>query len=167
MATDTNRVPGWWREAFLESLRHTPIISRATRRLGIDRMTPYMAMRTDPAFKAEVEAAKAEGIDRVEAAAFKRAVSGTTKGVWHQGQRVGEEKVYSDALLLAILKGYRREVYTERTEVTGANGEPLMAGIVDDTAKAARLAALVAIAKAREASARDAEPELPDLDDIV
>lgn len=141
--------PGTWREPLLEALRAVPIMSRAARRVGIDRSRVYQVMREDPEFKAAVEQAQADGDDNLETAAFKRAVRGVDKGVWHNGVRVGTERVYSDTLLIALLKGRKKAIYADRTELTGANGEPL-AG-VDDTAKAARLAALLNLAKARAA----------------
>jgi hypothetical protein len=145
-----------WQEPLLEALRSVPILTRASRMVGISRHRVMQVMREDPAFKLAVDEAKVEGIENAEKAAFKRAVKGVTKGVWHNGKRVGEERVYSDSLLLAILKGYKKETYAERTELTGANGEPL-GGAVDDTAKAARLAALLNLAKAQRALAEASE----------
>lgn len=54
---------------------------------------------------------------------------------------------HSDALLALILKGRRKEVYAERTELTGADGKPME---VDQTVAAARVAQLLAVAKARK-----------------
>ena len=58
-------------------------------------------------------------------------------------------KKHSDALLSLFLKGRRKKVYADRTEVTGADGGPVQA--VDETAKAARVAQLMAMAQARKA----------------
>jgi hypothetical protein len=53
----------------------------------------------------------------------------------------------SDALLALMLKGRRKEVFgTDRTELTGRDGAPLQ---VDDVARRARIAAIVAAAKER------------------
>jgi hypothetical protein len=53
----------------------------------------------------------------------------------------------SDALLALMLKGRRKEVFgTDRTELTGRDGAPLQ---VDDVARRARIAAIVAAAKDR------------------
>lgn len=62
---------------------------------------------------------------------------------------------HSDGLLSLVLKGRRR--YTDRSEITGGDGKPLVP--VDDTAAAARVAQLMAIATAR----RDAPPTFDDL----
>lgn len=53
----------------------------------------------------------------------------------------------SDALMALMLKGRRKEVFgTERTEISGPNGTPLQ---IDDVARRARIAAIVAAAKER------------------
>lgn len=67
---------------------------------------------------------------------------------------------HSDALLALILKGRRKKVYAERTELTGADGTPVA---VDTATRAARVAELVALAQKRAAT----EPAVPDIDDIV
>jgi hypothetical protein len=93
------------------------------------------------------------GVDKAEQEAFRRAVEGTDKGVWHMGVQVGTERVYSDALMSLILKGRRKRVYADRTELTGVDGGPL---VIDDAARAARIAALLKKAGERK-----------DLDDLV
>jgi hypothetical protein len=47
------------------------------------------------------------------------------------------------------LKGRRKKVYADRTELTGADGGPVAQ--VDETAKAARVAQLLAVAQQRKA----------------
>ncbi len=55
---------------------------------------------------------------------------------------------HSDALLSLVLKGRRKQVYADRTELTGANGGPMTT--VDETTRAARLQRLLAMAQARK-----------------
>lgn len=55
----------------------------------------------------------------------------------------------SDALLMFALKGYRKRTFAERTELTGADGEPLNPE-VSDADRAARIAALLDIARQRK-----------------
>lgn len=55
---------------------------------------------------------------------------------------------YSDKLLGDILRAHVKE-FANKTELTGAGGGPLK--VVDDTAKAARIAQLMAIAQSRKA----------------
>lgn len=54
----------------------------------------------------------------------------------------------SDALLMFGLKGYRKSVFAERTELTGADGKPLETQM-SDTERVARVAALLEVARKR------------------
>jgi hypothetical protein len=65
---------------------------------------------------------------------------------------------HSDALLSLILKGRRKKVYAERTELTGADGGPMVQQ-VDDTTRSARVAQLMALAEARKAGAASDDDE--------
>jgi len=138
-----------WKPAFLAALREVPVVSRACAAVGIERSTAYRAADADDDFRAAWDDAMEEGVDRAEQEAFRRAVEGTDKGVWHQGTLVGSERVYSDALLSLFLKGRRKKVYADRTELTGADGGPVQQ-IVDESAKAARVAQLLAMAQQRK-----------------
>lgn len=62
---------------------------------------------------------------------------------------------HSDAMLALVLKGRRKKVYAERTELTGADGEPLQP--MDETARAARAAALLEVARQRQQRAESPE----------
>lgn len=52
----------------------------------------------------------------------------------------------SDALLALLLKGRRKNVFSDRTELAGVPGQPV---VVDETVRSARIAALLAAAKLR------------------
>lgn len=119
-----------WKPVFLAALREVPVVARACGAVGIERSTAYRARDTDEAFAQAWDDAMEEGVDKVEQEAFRRAVEGTEKGVWHQGVLVGSERVYSDALMALILKGRRKSVYAERKELTGADGAALPAAQV-------------------------------------
>lgn len=54
---------------------------------------------------------------------------------------------HSDTLLTLVLKGRRKSVYAERTELAGVPGQPLQ---IDATTRSARAAALLATAQARK-----------------
>lgn len=55
---------------------------------------------------------------------------------------------HSDAMLSLVLKGRRKAVYAERTEITGADGGPVAHS--DETTRAARLAHLIDVARLRK-----------------
>jgi AcrR family transcriptional regulator len=146
-----------WREVFLASLQRIPIVSWAAKRAGIDRASVYVHYRNDKAFREAMDNAREIGAEKAERELFRRGVEGVPKGIWHMGVRVGEERVYSDTLLLAIVKAYKKGLYAERHELTGADGEPLGAAVLDETAKAARVAALLKVAQDRMAAAKVSE----------
>jgi hypothetical protein len=60
---------------------------------------------------------------------------------------------HSDTLLLAKVKAIDKRYSTERTELTGADGGALDVKVMDRTAKAARVAALMAVAAKRKSDA--------------
>lgn len=167
-----------WKPVYLEALRNVPVMKHACEAAGIDRTTAWRAREADEEFaKAEQEAME-EGIDRAEQEAFRRAVVGFEEPVIDKGRLAyryeryldeeGAEhyrilldehgqpiplttRKHSDALLSLFLKGRRKKVYADRTELTGAEGGPVQA--VDETAKAARVAQLMALAQQRKADA--------------
>lgn len=59
----------------------------------------------------------------------------------------------SDALLMFLLKGLRKKYGTESHEITGKDGAPL--ATVDETKRAARVAALLELAKTRKTDVDD------------
>lgn len=54
---------------------------------------------------------------------------------------------YSDPLLALLLKGRRKKIFADRTELTGADGGPVA---VDESTRAARIAQIMALAKQRK-----------------
>lgn len=165
-----------WKPAYLAALRQVPVIKHACEAAGIDRTTAWRAREADEEFaKAEQEAME-EGIDRAEAEAFRRGVVGFEEPVIDKGrlayryERYEDEdggehyrlmldangqpipltvRKHSDAMLGLVLKGRRKKVYADRTELTGPEGGPVQQ--VDETAKAARVAQLLALAQQRKA----------------
>lgn len=166
-----------WTEPFLAALREMPVLAHAAKAVGIDRSTAWRRMQADEAFKEAVDEAMEAGIDRAEAEAFRRGVVGFEEPVIDKGrlayrfERVVDPETqqetykpvldaagqpvpltvrkHSDAMLGLILKGRRKKVYAERIEQTGADGGPLM---IDDSKRAARIAALMAQAQLRKAA---------------
>lgn len=59
---------------------------------------------------------------------------------------------HSDTMLALVLKGRRKKVYADRTELTGPDGAPMQ---LDETTRSARVAQLLAIAAQRKAQQDD------------
>lgn len=137
-----------WHDAFLAALRDYPVLGHACDVVGINRTTAWRARENDPEFAQEVADAMEAGIDRAEREAFARGVTGWREPVFYQGMQCGEVLKKSDAMLALVLKGRRKSVYADRTEITGADGAPL--AIKDETTRAARIAHLLEQAQLRK-----------------
>ncbi len=112
---------------FLAELAKTGQVAASAKAAGVDRSNAYQRRLRNPTFAQRWDDAIESFADAVEAEAFRRAVTGITKGIWWQGARVGEEQQWSDSLLLAMLRAKRSREYGDKSkvEVTGAEGGPL------------------------------------------
>lgn len=168
-------------------------MAESCRAVGVSYSALMSLKARDADFEASCDEALEESYDYLEAEARRRAFHGVDEPVVYQGQltpifehnadgtvRVDEEtgkpvqatdrhgnlryltvRKYSDGLAQFLLKGYRRKKFGDKTELTGANGGAL--AMVDETKKAARIAALLALAEQRKA--KGSEPE--DLSDLA
>jgi hypothetical protein len=164
-----------WKPAFLAALRELPVIAHACKAVDIERSTAYRAREADEGFAKAWDEAQEDGIDRAEQEAFRRGVVGFEEPVIDKGRLAyryeryldddgGEHyrlqlddhgqpipltvRKHSDALLGLVLKGRRKKIYADRTELTGPEGGPVQQ--IDETAKAARVAQLLALAQQRK-----------------
>lgn len=166
-----------WREPLLAYLRTDPFVTKAADALGVDRSTVFRARQADPEFGKAVLDALAEGqavvAERVEQEVLRRGIEGFYEPVVHQGRISYAHERYidadgkdayrpvmdangqhvpltvrkvSDTLLLAAAKARIAAYRVERTEITGADGAALQ---IDETARRARVQAILAEAKAR------------------
>lgn len=103
-----------WHDAFLADLAENCNVAHAYRVAGVAKSTAYKHRDEDPEFAAAWEDAIEAGIQALELAARRRAMS------------------VSDTLAIFLLKSHRPDVYREnkRTELTGANGGPVETRIV-------------------------------------
>lgn len=77
---------------------------------------------------AEMEAeARRHAADRLEAAAIRRARDGVLKPIWQKGMFCGYERVYSDTLMVELLRAADPERFARktRTELSGPGGGPI------------------------------------------
>lgn len=84
-----------------------------------------------PAFKQEID----DALDMYQAAIHmemhRRAVEGVEKGVYHQGELVGYEKVYSDSLLAKMADTHNPE-YKEAKQKEASRGNTINVQIIKD-----------------------------------
>lgn len=136
------------RTRVIENFRKFGRVDLATKAAGVDRSRHYEWLKQHADYKAAFESAREEVVDMLEDEAFRRAYEGTIEPVFHAGKRAldfavdekGEMKLgkdgkpiaapafirrYSDSIITFLLKGRRREVYGDKQEITGKDGEPL------------------------------------------
>lgn len=135
--------------AFLAVLSETCNVGKACEGAGIGRATAYEWREDDPDFAEAWDKALKIGVTALEDEAHRRGFDGVDEPVFHQGSQCGTVRKYSDTLAIFLLKAHAPEKYREnsRMELTGANGGPVM---LSDTERAAKLAAILATAKARK-----------------
>lgn len=107
---DSGRSDGWSAErqrAFLSTLADSGSIVQAAAAAGMATQSAYRLRRRAgaEAFARGWDAALVLAADNLVALAFERAVDGSPRGVWHKGERVGEERVVSDRLLMFLIAG--------------------------------------------------------------
>jgi hypothetical protein len=107
------------KEAFLEAFGRHGNVSWACRETGTNRADVYRWKNQDDEFLLAWEIAETQATETMEAEAYRRAVSGTEKPIYHQGVAVGAVQEYSDTLLIFMLKARAPQKYRENINVTG------------------------------------------------
>jgi len=110
------------KERFLKSLESCGIVEDACLQAGISRGWAYEKRKTDEAFERAWDDAKAVAVAVWEKEAIRRAVKGHKRPVYQGKEHVGNEQVYSDTLLIFLLKGAKPETYRDKLEHSGPNG---------------------------------------------
>ena len=120
-----------WRVRFIEVLCKSANVSQACRAAKITRSYVYRLRTDEEAFKQEWDTAIEEAADALESEARRRAVTGWREPVFYKGEKVGDIRKYSDALLMTLLRAARPDKYREnyRHEHSGPNGTPIPVNI--------------------------------------
>lgn len=106
------RWDGWTRQKqvdFIEALAATACVDEACRAVGMSDRSAY-ALRSRPrarSFRGAWDAALDLGMQRLEQAAFGRALNGVARPVFYHGEQVGEWREYDERLAMFLLR-YRR-----------------------------------------------------------
>lgn len=134
MATRTKRTPKKgakprrnWKPKFLKAFRESCNVARSAEAAGIARSAVYKARTSDEKFAEAWDEAEEKGVDSLVEEAVRRAKDGVEKPIYQNGVRVGQVQVYSDTLLIFLLKCHRPTKYREtfRQEVSGPDGGPI------------------------------------------
>jgi hypothetical protein len=98
------------KERFIKALSSGKSPTYAAEQAEVSRSMAYIWRAEDPEFAKAWKNAAAEGIDRIEDEAHRRAVEGVARPVFQGGQKVGEITDYSDGLMTLLLRGRRPDV---------------------------------------------------------
>ena len=90
-------------------------MSAAAREIGVSVASVHFWMQDDPEAEKRLKQAQLIGWSRLESAAYERGVKGVEEAVYYQGAVCGYKTVYSDGLLLAMMKA-RNPAYRQEQE---------------------------------------------------
>lgn len=117
--------------AFLAAYAQTANITKAAGAAKIDRTLHYRWLDRFPKYQKAFLAAEREAGDFIEGEAVRRATEGVLEPVFYQGEKCGAVRRYSDGVMMTLLRGFKPQKYSNKTEITGAGGEPLAIEIVE------------------------------------
>lgn len=155
MSLVTYRFGSRERADFIATLRATGNASAAARAASISSTTAYAHRAADEVFRGEWDDALLTFHEEFEGAAAARAMYGVRRALWYKGLPVIDpetnkqafEVVYSDSLVLPLLKAHRPERHRDRTETRLSGG--LQTTDMDDATLLARAQQIVEDAKLR------------------
>lgn len=99
---------------FLEALCAGATIIAAAKAANVSTSLLYRWRKADKEFATDWSGCYEYGADALEAEAQRRAVEGTVKPVFHQGQKCGSNREYSDTLLMFLLKSRNPYKFCDR-----------------------------------------------------
>ena len=130
------------RRVFLEALAAVGNVTQAAKSAGLSRTIVYKRRREDEDFARDWDEAKWIGGGALEDEAIRRARDGWEVPVFHDGQKCGTVRKYSDTLLIFLLKGAMPDKYADRQKTELSNPDGTLNSAMSDAQLAAKLAAL-------------------------
>lgn len=140
---DLTKVDSIKKRAFLAAFSECGNITKAAEMAGCSRCTHHKWLSESHEYPELFEQAKESASDKLEQEARRRAVEGTKEAIYYQGEIVGHKMIYSDNLLMFLLKGERPEKFKDRTELTGAKGGPIQLEAMTSEERKSRIAELM------------------------
>ena len=118
------------KRAFLLAYCETGQLRASCIAAHISHQNHYYWMKHDAAYVAAFEEAQSIATETLEDEAIRRARDGVKRSIFYKDQEIGEELVYSDTLLIFLLKGAKPTKYRERYEHSGEHGGPVQIEVV-------------------------------------
>jgi len=125
------RANGWTADRqrqFIATLANTGSVAEAARAAGITARSAYR-LRADPrgaAFAKAWEAAIMTAAGRLTAIAFDRAITGSPRRLWRDGELVATQTVPSDQMLMFLLRHLQPRLFGAEVDIR--DGERMRAG---------------------------------------
>ena len=101
-------------DAFFHHLGRTGSVTIAAERAQLRRSSLYQRRQDDEAFAERWARALDLGVERLQDNAMHRAMNGTEKPVFRNGQKVGAVQQFDNRLLQFLLKAHRPDLYGDR-----------------------------------------------------
>ena len=117
-------------KAFLAAYAACGQITAAAKAAGIDRSAHY-EWKQQPGYMERFNAADEQAGDVLVDAATVRANDGILQAEWYQGKIVGSKRVYSDGLMMFLIRGKKKEYRQGAIELTGPQGGPIAVSLAD------------------------------------
>lgn len=112
------------KKEFLEHLVETGGNRKlSAEKVRVSTKTMYSWRREDTIFAEEWDICEEMGVDSLEDEAVRRGHDGVEEDIYYKGEIVGQKTNYSDAVLMFLLKGKRRERYGDSKHVTLEGGD--------------------------------------------
>lgn len=121
---------------FLRTLARYGNVSRACTAAKINRDTAYAWRKLDRAFSLAWDRALEDAVEVLEQEAWRRAVKGVDRPVFHEGAQIGTVKVYSDKLIEFLLKGAAPKKYRDYQQIEHTGNLPISINITKKPPKA-------------------------------
>jgi hypothetical protein len=124
------------RTKFLAHLAESCNVTASARAAGCERTVFYLLRAKDPDFKEAWEDALETATDALEAEARRRALHGVSRPLVSAGKVVKDDDgnaivlhEYSDTLMMAQLKAYRRDRYGDQSKVEHSGNITVATGV--------------------------------------
>ena len=102
-------------------LKASANVALAATGAGVTRQNAYQTRSRNKKFRRQWDEAIEQAVDLLAGEARRRA-TGMTRDVWYAGRVVGTERVYSDALLIFLLKAHRPAKFRDNVKVEHSGG---------------------------------------------
>lgn len=116
---------------YINAIREHGLSASARALAGVSKKQLEFTIEQNADFAEQLEDALEYSADALEREARRRAVDGYEENVYFKGEYVGTQTRYSDALLIHLLKGRRKDVFGDSTKITGDKNAPLQVVVRD------------------------------------